>query len=133
MYQAAIRQCTDGHDFMIGWDEQKKHDERSKILDKVFFEEGFEKNIDEFFTTNVRKLIKQNSLKGAKGRMSIDIVRDVTNITPILWLAERFALPLKTQEQPRGLLSIHEAFLAYLVLCKLQHQPFPITNSLLIN
>jgi cytochrome P450 len=116
MYQAAIRNCTAGHDFMIGWDEQKKHDERSKILNKVFFEEGFEKNIDEFFTTNVRKLIKQNSLKGAKGRMSIDIVRDVTNITPILWLAERFALPLKTQEQPRGLLSIHEAFLAYLVL-----------------
>ncbi|CAG5174955.1 uncharacterized protein ALTATR162_LOCUS7909 [Alternaria atra] len=95
MYQAAIRNCTAGHDFMIGWDQQKKHDERSNILHKVFFEEGFEKNINEFFTTNVRKLIKQNSLKGAKGRMSIDIVRD---------------------EQPRGLLSIHEAFLAYLVL-----------------
>ncbi|KAI4619430.1 uncharacterized protein J4E87_007319 [Alternaria ethzedia] len=116
MYQAAIRNCTAGHDFMIGWDEQKKHDERSNILHKVFFEEGFEKNINEFFTTNVRNLIKKNSLKGAKGRMSIDIVRDVTNITPILWLAERFALPLKTQEQPRGLLSVHEAFLAYLVL-----------------
>ncbi|KAF1846022.1 uncharacterized protein K460DRAFT_386393 [Cucurbitaria berberidis CBS 394.84] len=116
MYQAAIRQCTAGHDFMIGWDEQKKHDERSNILHKIFFEEGFEKNINEFFSTNVRNLIKKNSLKGAKGRMSIDIVRDVTNIAPILWLAERFALPLKTQEQPRGLLSIHEAFTAYLVL-----------------
>lgn len=116
MYQAAIRQCTAGHDFLIGWDEQKKHDERSNILHKIFFEEGFEKNITEFFTTNVRNLIKKNSLKGAKGRMSIDIVRDVTNITPILWLAERFALPLKTQERPRGLLSIHEAFVAYLVL-----------------
>ena len=119
MYQAAIRNCTDGHDFMIGWDEQKKHDQRSEILHRVFFEDGFEKNINEFFTTNVRDLIKKNSLKGAKGRMSIDIVRDVTNITPILWLAERFALPLKTEKQPRGLLSIHEAFLAYLVLCEL--------------
>ncbi|KAH9860809.1 hypothetical protein J1614_012142 [Plenodomus biglobosus] len=116
MYQAAIRNCTDGHDFMIGWDEQKKHDERSKILHKVFFEEGFEANITSFFSTNVAKLIKKNSLKGAKGRMSIDIVRDVTNITPILWLADRFALPLKTQEQPRGVLSIYEAFIAYLVL-----------------
>jgi hypothetical protein len=131
MYQAAIRNCTAGHDFMIGWDEQKKHDERSKILHKVFFEEGFEKNINEFFTTNVRNLIKKNSLKGAKGRMSIDIVRDVTNITPILWLAERFALPLKTQEHPKGLLSIHEAFLAYLVLCKSLYQPSPTTNSML--
>ena len=116
MYQAAIRECTAGHDFMIGWDEQKKHDERSNILHKIFFEEGFEKNVDAFFTRTVCNLIKKNSLKGAKGRMSIDIVRDVTNIAPILWLAERFALPLKTQEQPRGLLSIHEAFTAYLVL-----------------
>lgn len=116
MYQAAIRQCTAGHDFMIGWDEQKKHDERSKILHKVFFEDEFEKNVSEFFINNVRNLIKKNSLKGAKGRMSIDIVRDVTNITPILWLADRFALPLKTPEKPRGLLSIYEAFTAYLVL-----------------
>lgn len=101
---------------MIGWDDQKKHDDRSKILHKVFFEDGFEKNVNEFFTASVRKLIKKNSLKGAKGRMTIDIVRDVTNITPILWLAERFAIPLKTEEQPRGVLSIYEAFTAYLVL-----------------
>jgi len=116
MYQAAIRNCTAGHDFMIGWDEQKKHEERSKMLHKVFFEDGFEANVNQFFSTNVQKLIKKNSLKGGKGRMSIDIVRDVTNITPILWLADRFALPLKTTEQPRGVLSIYEAFTAFLVL-----------------
>jgi hypothetical protein len=116
MYQAAIRNCTAGHDFMIGWDDAKKHNERSNTLHKIFFEDGFEKNITEFFSTTVKRLITKNSLKGAKGRMSIDIVRDVTNIAPILWLAERFALPLKTQEQPRGLMSVHEAFTAYLVL-----------------
>jgi hypothetical protein len=116
MYQAAIRNCTDGHDFLIGWDEEKKHNERSAVLHKVFFEEGFEKNCSDFFATNVRKLIQQNSLSFSKGRRSIDIVRDVTNITPILWLAERFALPLKTQEQPKGLFTIHQAFEIYLVL-----------------
>jgi hypothetical protein len=116
MYQAAIRNCTAGHDFMIGWDDAKKHDARSNVLHKIFFEEGFEHNITEFFTTNVRKQILKNSVKGPKGRWSIDVVRDVTNIVPILWLAERFALPLKTQEQPKGLLSLHEAFTAYLVL-----------------
>lgn len=116
MYQAAIRDCTDGHDFMIGWDDAKRHDERSKILHKVFFEEGFEKNCSEFFATHVRRLIEENSLSFSRGRKSIDIVRNVTNITPILWLADRFALPLKTPEQPKGLLSIYEAFTAYLVL-----------------
>jgi hypothetical protein len=116
MYQAAIRKCTDGHDFMIGWDEAKRHDERSSILHKVFFEEGFEKNCATFFSTNVKRLIQQNSLSFSKGRRSIDIIRNVTNITPILWLADRFALPLKTPEHPYGLLTIYEAFTAYLVL-----------------
>ncbi|KAL9091432.1 MAG: hypothetical protein Q9165_004818 [Trypethelium subeluteriae] len=116
MYQAAIRNCTDGHDFMIGWDDAKRHDPRSNILHKVFFEEGFERNVSEFFSTNVKKLVQKNTLSFSKGRRTIDIVRDVTNITPILWLADRFALPLKTQENPHGLLSIHEAFTAYLVL-----------------
>ena len=116
MYQAAICNCTAGHDFMIGWGEAKKHFDRSNILHKIFFEEGFEKNITDFFGANVRKQILKNSIKGPKGRRSIDVVRDVTNIVPILWLADRFALPLKTQEQPRGLMSLHEAFAAYLVL-----------------
>ncbi|KAF2430024.1 heme peroxidase [Tothia fuscella] len=116
MYQAAIRNCTAGHDFLIGWDDAKRHDERSNILHKAFFEDGFEKNVSEFFSLNVKKLIEKNSLHFSKGRKSIDIVRDVTNITPILWLADRFAIPLKTAEQPHGLVSIYEAFMAYLVM-----------------
>ncbi|TVY47189.1 Psi-producing oxygenase A [Lachnellula occidentalis] len=117
MYQKAIRQCTDNHDFMIGWDDNKRHDARSSILHKVLFEENFEANVTKFFRTNVAKLIKDHSLKYSNStRRSIDIVRDVTNVTPILWLAERFAIPLKTKEHPAGLLSIPEAFMVYLVL-----------------
>ncbi|RFU34742.1 hypothetical protein B7463_g1611, partial [Scytalidium lignicola] len=117
MYQKAIRECTDGHDFMIGWDDAKRHDTRSGILHKLFFEDGFEANVSKFFKANVAKLIKEKSLKYSNSRRrSIDIVRDVTNVTPILWLAERFALPLKTEEHPHGLLSIPEAFTIYLVL-----------------
>jgi hypothetical protein len=116
MYQAAIRNCTGGHDFMIGWDDAKRHDPHSSILHKVFFEEGFEANVSKFFRTNVAKLIKDHSLKYSDKRRSIDIVRDVTNVTPILWLAERFAIPLKTKEQPHGMLSVPELFGAYLVL-----------------
>lgn len=120
MYQKAIRQCTDNHDFLIGWDEEKKHDTRSNILHKVFFEDGFEANVTKFFSTNVAKLIKQSSLKYSGTRRSIDIVRDVTNVTPILWLAERFALPLKTKEQPHGVITIPEAFGIYLILFMFQ-------------
>lgn len=116
MYQKAIRQCTDNHDFMIGWDDAPRHDTRSKILQKVFFEDGFEATVTKFFETNVAKLIKGHSLKYSGSRRSIDIVRDVTNVTPILWLAERFALPLKTKDKPHGLITIPEAFSIYLIL-----------------
>lgn len=116
MYQAAIRQCTDGHDFMIGWDEQKKHDERSALLHKIFFEDGFEKHVTKFFRENVVKLIKKSSLKYPGTRRSLDVVRDVCNVTPMLWLAERFAIPLKTREQPRGLVTVPQLFDIYLVL-----------------
>lgn len=116
MYQAAIRKCTDGHDFMIGWDEQKKHDERSAILHKVFFEEGFESHVTKFFRENVVKLIKKSTLSYRGNRRSIDIVRDVCNVTPLLWLSERFAIPLKTLETPRGLVTVPQLFDIYLVL-----------------
>lgn len=116
MYQKAIRQCTDNHDFLIGWDDATRHDPRSKILHKVFEEDNFEANVTKFFSTNVAKLVKDHSLKYSGTRRSIDIVRDVTNVTPILWLAERFALPLKTKEKPHGLLTTHEAFGIYLIL-----------------
>jgi len=116
MYQAAIRKCTDGHDFMIGWDEQKQHDERSAILHKVFFEDGFEKSVTRFFRENVVRLIKENSLKYPGTRRSLDVVRDVCNVTPMLWLAERFAIPIKTTAFPRGLVTLPQLFDIYLVL-----------------
>jgi len=114
MYQTTIRNCTNGQDFLIGWDDTKRHNERSNILHKVFYEEAFDKNVSEFFCTNVKKLINKNSLSFTKGRKSIDIVRDVANITPILWLADRFAIPIKTQEQPYGLMSVSEVLHTYL-------------------
>jgi cytochrome P450 len=116
MYQAAIRNCTDGHDFMIGWDEQKRHNDRSSFLHQAFFEHGFEANVSQWFRTHVRDLIEDSSLSYPDSRRSIDIVRDVCNVTPILWLAERFAIPLKTREHPHGLITRAELFDLYLVL-----------------
>lgn len=116
MYQKAIRNCTDGHDFMIGWDSARRHNERSTFLHRAFFEEGFEAHVSSFFSKHVRRLIEENSLSYPDTRRSIDIVRDVTNVTPILWLAERFAIPLKTAKNQRGLITRADLFDLYLVL-----------------
>jgi cytochrome P450 len=116
MYQKAILECTDGHEFILGWDQAKKHDTRSNILHKAFFEENFEDKVYKFFGDNVAKLIKKSSLKYSDSRRSIDIVRDVTNVVPILWLAQKFAIPLKTETRPRGLITVPQLFGIYLVL-----------------
>lgn len=110
MYRDPIREATGGKDTMSSWDEQKKHDDLRASLERAFFEDGFEENVSKFFRAAVSKLIKDSSLKYPKTRRAIDIVRDVTNVAPILWLAHKFAIPLKTWEQPRGLLGIPEVF-----------------------
>lgn len=129
MYQPAVTNCTDGHEFMLGWDEQKKHDARSNALHKIFFEEGFEKNVGNFFRANVAALIKNNSLTYSGSRRSIDIVRDVTNVTPILWLAERFAIPLKSDEHGTGLISRPQLLDMWLVLFFYQSVNFVPRNE----
>jgi cytochrome P450 len=116
MYRDPMREVTNGKDTMISWDEQKKHDDRRAALEKAFFEEGFEEHVSKFFRETVAKLIKESSLKYPGSRRSIDIVRDVTNVAPILWLAHKFAIPLKTLEHPDGLLSIPETFDALLAV-----------------
>lgn len=116
-YMKAIHDCTDGHDFMLGWDDAARHEPRTKMLHKAFFEENFEANVTKFFCENVSRLIKESSLKYSNSsRRSINIVRDVTNVAPVLWLAERYAIPLKTQKTPNGLVTVPEMFMIYLVL-----------------
>lgn len=116
MYQHAIKHCTDGHEFMLGWDQARKHDDRSKFLHDVFFEGNFEANVTKFFRNTVADLIQQKSLAYKGSRRSLNVVRDVCNVVPIMWLAQRFAIPLKTDKTPRGLLTVPQLFECYLVL-----------------
>jgi cytochrome P450 len=121
-YQHAIRDCSQGHDFLMGWDESKLHDRRSDILKKALFETDFEKNVSEFFADHVNTLIRYNTLSFTSGKRSFDFARDVANIVPIEWLAERFAIPIKTVDQPKGIISIYDAFNAYLSIYR--HENF---------
>ncbi|KAF2752804.1 linoleate diol synthase [Pseudovirgaria hyperparasitica] len=89
---------------------------RREAIHKAFFNHGFEQNVTEFFSTNVAALIRKHSLSFSRNRNSINIVRDVTNIAPILYIARRVAIPLKTQDCPKGLMSIYETFTVLLAV-----------------
>ncbi|EGX44933.1 hypothetical protein AOL_s00173g34 [Orbilia oligospora ATCC 24927] len=113
-YPSEIPASKNGHDFLNGWNDLKRHDSMTSPIHKSLIEEGFEKNVSLFFSSKMKALIEKNTLSFKKGRKSIDIVRDVTNVVPIFWVADRFAVPLKTAETPRGVFTPFEAFGNYL-------------------
>ncbi|KAF3937809.1 hypothetical protein ABW19_dt0206209 [Dactylella cylindrospora] len=116
VYPPAIGTSKGGHDFLNGWDDVSPHDTAANNIHKALIEEDFEKNVSTFFAANVKALIEKNALPLRKGKKSIDIVRDVTNVAPVLWVSDRFAIPLKTPEQNRGLLTTFETFSSFLAV-----------------
>ncbi|KAF7195522.1 Psi-producing oxygenase A [Pseudocercospora fuligena] len=108
----ATQTIANGNNFMLGSGDPKK----AASLQKIFFEDGFEASVKKYFETEVSKLIKDSSLRYSNGKRSFDVVRDITNVTPIAWLAERLAIPLKTVAQPRGLISQPQLFEAYMAI-----------------
>ena len=63
MYQAAVKHCTDGHEFMLGWDEQKKHDARSNVS-------GHERKMRLIMLINSFRSSTRSSSKRVSRRMS---------------------------------------------------------------
>ncbi|KAI8816475.1 linoleate diol synthase [Fimicolochytrium jonesii] len=117
MYNKAIPTVSDGKQFLIGWDNQQQHDVRSKILHSAFYYPEFEDDLIRFYKQTIPVLIKKKTLAFANStRRQIDIVRDVCNTAPILWLAQKFAIPIKDDEHPKGLLATPELFGILLVL-----------------
>ena len=110
IYDPMIRNMNKGHGFIVGWDDQKRHDERKTLLHNVFYDQDFDKKLTAFFREHYAKAIKKSSLHYADNRRSLDIVRDVINVVAVQWAADRFAIPVKSHEQPRGLISLGQLF-----------------------
>lgn len=130
--QSAAKQVfEDRENFFVtlGLDGKKRHDERSNVLQKVFFEEGFESNVAKFFREHTKAQIKKCSLKYRDQRRALNVVRDVCNVVPILWLAERFAIPIKSEQFPRGVVTLPQLFDIYLVLFGHQNYNFLAANQ----
>lgn len=114
MYNDSIKDTTEGKEVFVGWDEQNRHDSQAAILQKAIYDDDFEEKTKKFFTETIQNLVKKSSLQYPYDKHSIDIVRDVTNVAPLLWLASRFAIPIKSMEQPRGLVSTAELLDMYI-------------------
>ncbi|KAI1389341.1 linoleate diol synthase [Hypoxylon trugodes] len=82
------------------------------------YKEDWNSDIKTFYSQVTDKLIREKSYKLA-GQNFVDIVRDVGNIGPVHFASRVFNLPLKTEENPRGIYSEQELYmvLAIIVVC----------------
>jgi len=84
-----------------------------KLFSQSFFEPGFDAKMASWFSAKTAQLVQESSLKYQGTRRSLDVVRDIANIVPVAWLAERFGIPIKTMKTPRGVLTLPELFSIY--------------------
>ncbi|KAJ5439701.1 Linoleate 10R-lipoxygenase [Penicillium daleae] len=84
--------------------------EQHEAMGKAFSTEDFPILVKKFYEDVTLRLIKE---KGAKlaGINQIDITRDVGNLAHIHFASTLFGLPLKTEQNPRGLFTEHEMYM----------------------
>jgi cytochrome P450 len=110
IYDDNLQYLTAKAGFMIGWDDHSRHDDPASYMREAFFEPCFEANVRDFFRDWTRKMIDENSLgyDHPQGKKQLNVVRDVFNRVPIYWIADKYAIPLKTKATPLGLISPFE-------------------------
>ncbi|KAJ6487073.1 heme peroxidase [Mycena vitilis] len=102
-----------GYGFMLTFDQAAKHDpDRALALHALFPTEGSLSQYRTWYRDSVTQLIKERSWKydGVPGNY-VDIVKSVINTTSVHWAADRLCgLPLKTNDNPKGLYTEQEVY-----------------------
>lgn len=80
----------------------------SSVLHEAFFEPGFERNVRQWYRKMTISHIESATLEYGDGRKQVNVTRDVFNKVPIIWLADRYAIPLKTADHSHGLLTVFQ-------------------------
>lgn len=111
-YNNNIKKVTSPKGFLIGYDDHANHDPPKVAMEAALFQKGFEGPLAKFFATKTADLIQKKSATFSKSKERyIDIVRDVINVVPVLFVGDRFGFPLKTKETPHGLITPQELHL----------------------
>lgn len=110
-YDRNLQPLTARAGFFLGYDDHARHDPMKSTMHEAFFEPGFEAHVRDFFRKHTVAAIQQSSLsfdRAKDKRHQLNVVRDVFNKVPVLWVADKYAIPLKTATTPHGLLSPFE-------------------------
>jgi hypothetical protein len=78
---------------------------------KGFYPDNWQSEVKKFYGETTTKLLKAYSYKvPGTNAYQVDIVRDVANLVNARFAASVFSLPIKTEEQPRGIYTEHELY-----------------------
>lgn len=97
-----------GADFMLSGDREVNLKSR-ELMGQALYCNRWDQEVRAFYEKITLQLLHEKSYKLA-GVNQVDIVRDVGNLANVHFAAEVFALPLKTEHNPRGIYSETELY-----------------------
>jgi linoleate 8R-lipoxygenase/9,12-octadecadienoate 8-hydroperoxide 8R-isomerase len=81
------------------------------MVKKGLYPSDWHSSVKNFYELTTLKLLKANSYKiPGKNIYQVDIVRDVANLVNARFAASVFSLPIKTEDQPRGIYTEQEMY-----------------------
>ncbi|GAA5921037.1 hypothetical protein JCM1841_005069 [Sporobolomyces salmonicolor] len=111
-YKESIESCSNSYGFFISFDDQEKHRRDRQVQEHALFPTGWQDDLRTFYSETTARLIKENSWSYDGGKtQTLDVVRDVTNLASVYWVAWQFGMPLKEKSTPHGLFTPQELYL----------------------
>ncbi len=82
---------------------------------KSLYRDKWQQDIQQFYEHITLQLLHERSFKLA-GVNFVDVTRDVGNLAHVHFASNMFSLPLKSKENPRGIFTEHEMYMALAVI-----------------
>ncbi|KAI1495919.1 heme peroxidase [Biscogniauxia marginata] len=82
---------------------------------KELYSDNWDSHIKTFYSQTTGHLIREKTFKLA-GQNFIDIIRDVGNLVPVHFASRVFNLPLKTNDNPKGVYSEDELYMVLAII-----------------
>ncbi|KAF3481341.1 fatty acid oxygenase [Arthroderma uncinatum] len=98
-----------GRDFMLSGDRPANAASR-KLMHGALYIDRWREEVMTFYKETTLKLLHSKAYKLAGTINQVDIVRDVINMVHVHFCAAVFSLPLKTEENPRGVYTEKELY-----------------------
>lgn len=103
-----------GEKFCLGGD-SAFHRKQKEIMHKLIYRDAWHTHVRAFYEQATLRLLREKSCTIA-GIKQVDLTRDVGNLAHVHFAANMFSLPLKTVDNPKGIFTEHELWMAMSVI-----------------